>query len=206
MKIIDTHQHLWDLERFNYSWTSKSPKLDRSFLMSDYLEAANGIELVNSVHVEADVDEPFMLGETRWILDLAEREDNPLSGFVSVARPEYDNFRELIEQIAGHPLLKGIRRILHTEPDELSRSTTFTENVRLLGEFDLSFDICVLDRQLPLAINLIRECPDVQFILDHCGNPDLKNRDYDFWRERIQEAAGYSNVVCKVSGIVVNTR
>src|SRR5262249_22768397 len=161
MRIIDTHQHLWDLQRFRYSWTAKHPKLNRSFLMSDYLEAASGIEVIKSVHVEADVDEQFMLGETRWVLELAQRDDNPLRGVVAVARPEYDTFRELAKEIRAHPRLKGIRRILHTEPDELSATTTFSENVRSLEEFGLSFDLCVLGRQLPLAISLIKQCPNI---------------------------------------------
>jgi predicted TIM-barrel fold metal-dependent hydrolase len=205
MKIVDTHQHLWDLERLPYSWTKNRPKLDRSFRMSDYFEATRGLEVIKSVHVEADVDEPFMLEETRQILDLAERDDNPLSGVVAVARPEYDNFREQIEQIHPHPLLKGVRRILHTEPDELSTTTTFIENVRSLEDYGLSFDVCVLPRQLPMAINLVRKCPNVSFILDHCGNPDIKARAYGQWRVWIDEMANLPNVVCKVSGIVVNT-
>jgi predicted TIM-barrel fold metal-dependent hydrolase len=205
MKIVDTHQHLWDLDQLPYSWTANRPILNRSFRMRDYFEAIQGIDVVKSVHVEADVDESYMLDETRLILSLAERDDNPLSGVVAVARPEYDSFREYLEQIAGHPLLKGIRRLLHTEPDELSTTTTFIENVRSLEEFGLSFDICVLARQLPIAINLVRSCPEVDFILDHCGNPDIKARAYDLWRERMEELAGYPNIVCKVSGIVVNT-
>lgn len=204
MKIIDTHQHLWDLDQFRYSWTVNHDRLNRSFRMADYREATRGIEIAASVHVEADVDEPFMIAETRWVLELSEQKENPLRGVVAVARPESDHFREHVDQIAGHPNLKGLRRILHTQPDELSQTTTFTENVRSLEGYGLSFDLCVLGRQLPLAIRLIRECPNVQFILDHCGNPDVKNRAYDPWRDHLREVAGFPNVACKVSGIVVN--
>lgn len=206
MNIIDTHQHLWDLTRFDYSWTARNPLFHRSYLLSDYKDATQGLDILKSVHVEADIDEPHMLGETRWILELAERDDNPIAGVVAAARPEYDNFREMIEQIAGHPRLKGVRRILHTgQPDELSTTTTFTENIRSLEEFDLSFDLCFLGRQLPLAVRLIKECPNVRFILDHCGNPDILNQNYAAWRSSIEEIAGLPNVACKVSGIVVNT-
>lgn len=173
--------------------------------MNDYLEAIHGIEVIKSVHVEADIDEAFIPDETRYILELSERDDNPLSGVVANGRPEHDNFREYVRQFAGHPNLKGIRRLLQSEPDELSTTTTFTENIRSLAEFGLSFDICVRDHQLPVAIRLVKECPNVSFILDHCGNPDIKNRDYDAWRERIAEIADLPNVVIKVSGIVVNT-
>jgi predicted TIM-barrel fold metal-dependent hydrolase len=205
MKIIDTHQHLWDLDHLPYSWTSNRPKLKRNFLLEDYLSATRGFDVIKSVHVEADVDEPHMLAETQHILALAEDDSNLLSGVVAAARPEYDNFREYIEQIAGRPHLKGIRRLLQSEPDELSTTATFIENVRSLEAYGLSFDICVLGRQLPLAINLVKKCPKVNFILDHCGNPDIKARDYDNWRSRMKEIASYPNIVCKVSGIVVNT-
>lgn len=206
MQIIDTHQHLWDLELLPYSWTPNHPQLNRSFRLNDYYEATQGIEVVKTVHVEADIDEPFMLDETRHILSLAERDDNPIAGVVAAARPEYDGFREYLEQIAGHPNLKGVRRILHVVPDEVSTTPLFAENIRLLEEYGLSFDLCVLGRQLPLAINLVRQCPNVSFILDHCGNPDIKNQDYEAWRTGMVELASYPNVAaCKVSGIVVNT-
>jgi predicted TIM-barrel fold metal-dependent hydrolase len=204
MKIIDAHQHLWDLDRFRYSWTAAQPKLNRSFLMPDYLAATAGIEVVQSVHVEADVDEAFMRAETDWISSLAERDDNPLSALVAVARPESDDFQEFVAGLAANPRVKGIRRLLQSEPDELSTTTTFVENIRSLADWGLSFDLCVRARQLPLAARLIRECPDVQFILDHCGNPDIQARDYDSWRAELREIANLPNVVCKVSGIVVN--
>lgn len=205
MQIIDTHQHLWDLDKLPYSWTANQPKLNRSFRINDYLEATQGIEIIKSVHVEADIDEAFIPDETRYILELSERDDNPLSGVVASGRPEHDNFREYVREFAAHPNLKGIRRLLQSEPDELSMTTTFTENIRSLEEFGLSFDICVRDHQLPVAIRLVKECPNVSFILDHCGNPDIKNRNYANWRERISEIADLPNVVIKVSGIVVNT-
>lgn len=205
MQAIDTHQHLWDLDQFPYSWTVNLPQINRSFRLNDYYEAARGINLTKSVFVEADVDEDFMLQETLHALSLAKRRDTPVAGVVAAARPEYDNFREYIDQIAAQQHLKGIRRILHTQPDELSTTTTFVENVRSLADYNLSFDICVQARQLPQAINLVKQCPNVNFILDHCGNPDIKNRDYPAWRERMREIASFPNVTCKISGIVVNT-
>src|SRR5262249_40980635 len=141
-------------------------------------------------------------------LSLARGDDNPIAGVVAVARPEYDGFHEYIDRIAGQRLLKGLRRILHTEPDDLSTTTTFVENVRSLEDYGLTFDICVLARQLPLAINLVKQCPNVDFILDHCGNPNLRSDagegELDEWLERLREIAGLPNVVCKISGTVAN--
>lgn len=202
MQIIDTHQHLWDLDLFRYSWLDSFPRLNRSFRMSDYQEAASGLEVVKSVHLEADVDEPYMLDETRHLIGLAEQPGNPLDGVVACGRPESENFRSYLDKIAGHPKLKGIRRVLHTQPDEVGRGSTFIRNVAGLSEYGLSFDLCVLARQLPIAIDLVSRCPDTTFVLDHCGVPRVKERDLDPWQAHISEIAKLPNVVCKVSGLV----
>jgi predicted TIM-barrel fold metal-dependent hydrolase len=209
MEIIDAHQHLWDLNQFSYSWTSNRPALNRSFKLSDYYEATRDLTIAKSVHVEADVDEDFILEETLHALSLARGDDNPIAGVVAAVRPEYDDFRDHIDRIAGQRMLKGVRRILHTEPDELPTTTTFTENVRSLEDYGLTFDICVSARQLPRAFNLVKQCPNVEFILDHCGNPNLRSdageEEFEQWSEGLREIAAFPNVVCKISGIAVNT-
>jgi predicted TIM-barrel fold metal-dependent hydrolase len=202
MQIVDTHQHLWDLDLFHYSWLDSLPALNRSFRMPDYLEAAKGLNVVKSVHLEADVDEPYMLDETRHLLALADQLDNPLEGIVACGRPESKDFRSYLDKIAVHPRLKGIRRVLHTQPDEVGQGATFINNVAALSSYGLSFDLCVLARQLPIAINLVSKCPDVVFILDHCGVPQVKERNLDPWRSYIADIAQFPNVCCKISGLV----
>jgi predicted TIM-barrel fold metal-dependent hydrolase len=201
-QIVDTHQHLWDLDLFRYSWLQNVPVLNRSFRMSDYQEATRGLEVVKSVHLEADVDAPYMLAETQHLLKLCDQPGNPLGGIVACARPENDDFHDHIGKIAGHPQIKGIRRVLHTQPDELGRDERFVANVGSLAGYGLSFDICVLARQLPVAIGLVSRCPEVTFILDHCGVPQVKEKILDPWRGDIAQLAQYQNVFCKVSGLV----
>jgi predicted TIM-barrel fold metal-dependent hydrolase len=209
MKIIDTHQHLWDLDLLSYGWCKNHSVFNRSFRVPDYLEAVRGIELEKSVHVEADVDEADILGETRMILDLAAREDNPIEGVVAGGRPEKPGFRSYLDQIAGFPQaeakLKGVRRILHIVSDDVGRTPLFAENVASLSEYGLSFDLCVLARQLPIGIRLVEQCPDTSFILDHCGFPLIGQKRMDPWRQYIRTIAGFPNVVaCKVSGVLAN--
>ena len=202
MKIIDTHQHLWDKDLFHYAWLEPLPALDRSFRLSDYREAAGGLDIDQSVFVECDVDESQMMNEALHIESLANDPGNRIGGIVASARPEHDGFKAHIEKLAAHPKVKGIRRILHTGPDEVGQGTTFIENVARLEDFGLSFDICVLARQLPIAINLVSKCPGVTFVLDHCGVPDVKNQALDPWREHVRELSKFSNVACKISGLV----
>jgi predicted TIM-barrel fold metal-dependent hydrolase len=91
---------------------------------------------------------------------------------------------------------------LHTQPDDLGQSETFIENVHSLAGDGLLFEICVLARQLPLAIGLVSRCPDVTFILDHCGVPQVREKILDPWRSNIREIAKSPNVFCKISGLI----
>lgn len=201
MKRIDTHQHLWDLEQLPYSWCAGIPALNRSFRLLDYLAAARTVEIVKTVFVEGDVDEPNALAEATQIQSLAE--SHPLiAGIVAGARPERPDFDQQLTALRRLPKLRGIRRVLHVVPDEISQSVLFVENLRKLEEYGLTFDLCLLARQLPLGMRLARECPGVQFVLDHCGVPNIKGKVFDPWRAQIAEMAALPNVVCKISGLV----
>jgi predicted TIM-barrel fold metal-dependent hydrolase len=201
MTLVDTHVHVWDLSRFPYSWTKAVPMLNRSFAMEEYDEATRNTGISKVVLVEADVDEPSIANETRSLLELADRHEH-IAGVVAGGRPESGGFATYLDGIAGHPKLKGIRRVLHTQPDGVADYPAVVNNVRRLEKHRLSFDICVLDHQLPSAIHLVRECPEIQFILDHCGCPQPKGKGFDVWSERIAEIASFPNVACKISGLV----
>jgi len=201
MNVTDTHVHVWDLSRYSYSWTNAVPLLNRSFLIEEYDDTTRNVEISKVVLVEANVDEPHIAAETGYLLALADR-DPRIAGIVAGGRPEANEFAKYLDEIAGHGKLKGIRRVLYTQPDELGESGLFAQNIRRLEQYRLSFDLCVLDHQLPVAISLVKACPAVSFILDHCGCPQPKGKGFDVWSERIEQIAGFTNVACKISGLV----
>jgi predicted TIM-barrel fold metal-dependent hydrolase len=201
MKLIDTHQHLWDLRQFPYSWCAGIPPLNRSFLLADYLAVVKDTGIEKTIFVECDVDEPFILAEAQHIQKLADK-NQMIAGIVAGCRPEKAGFPDHLDKLLKLPKLRGLRRVLHVVPDEISQSALFTENIRRLAEHQLAFDLCVLARQLPLATTLVKKNPQVQFILDHCGVPDVKGRAFDPWRSHLKEFALLPNVACKISGIV----
>jgi predicted TIM-barrel fold metal-dependent hydrolase len=201
MKLIDTHQHLWDLRQFRYSWCESIPALNRSFPLDDYLAAAKDTGIEKTIFVECDVDEPHALAEARHVQLLAEK--TPLiAGIIAGGRPEQKDFAGHLEELLNLPKLRGLRRVLHVVPDEISQSALFVENIRRLAQHQLTFDLCVLARQLPLAVSLAKKCPQVQFILDHCGVPDVKGCAFDPWRSQLKDLAALPNVACKISGLV----
>jgi hypothetical protein len=133
---------------------------------------------VKSVHVEADVDEAFKLDETPHLLTLADLPDNALAGVVACGRPEREDFRTYLDKIIGHAKLKGIRRVLHTQPDEVGQSETFVHNIGSLADYGLAFDLCVLASQFPIAIKLALMCKDVIFISRSLRDPTGKRKEF----------------------------
>lgn len=201
MRLIDTHQHLWDLQRFPYAWCAGIPALNRNFTFDDYAAAASGLEITKTVFMECDVDDPHQLAEAQEVQRLADR--HPLiAGIVASCRPEHAGFEAQLDALLALPKLRGVRRVLHVVPDPVSQQPRFRENVRRLARHQLTFDICALARQLPLARDLVDACPEVTFVLDHCGVPDVKGRAFEPWRTEITELARRPNLHCKVSGLV----
>jgi predicted TIM-barrel fold metal-dependent hydrolase len=203
ISILDTHQHLICPEKYPYSWTAEIPQLSgRAFRYGDYLKAIEGTGVSKTIFMESGVDDPHWHEETRFVHELAGAPGSLIKGVIASCRPEEESgFEAWVESVLS-PRLVGFRRILHVEPDELSQRPSFAVNVRLLEKYELTFDLCVLARQIPLATALAGKCPGVQFILDHCGVPDVASGQLDPWRQHIRDIAKLPNVACKISGVM----
>ncbi len=200
MRIVDTHCHLIYRDRLSYPWLSRVPPLQRDFTLAEYLPQARAAGITDILHMEVDVAEADLEAEARFAAGLGQG----VIGTIAGCRPEAAGFAAFAERVGAIPGVKGFRRILHTQPDDLSRAPIFAENIRRLSGTGLTFDICVFPHQHHIAIDLVCACPDVQFVLDHCGNPDLKGGDLAAWRAGITAAAALPNLACKFSGIVTN--
>src|SRR5262249_4052139 len=56
LPVLDTHQHLWDVQKFRLPWIKKGDPFDRNYLLHDYLEATKGLNVVKAIYMEVDVD------------------------------------------------------------------------------------------------------------------------------------------------------
>jgi len=201
MEIIDAHHHLWDKSRFDYSWLASVPEIDRNFLVADYEESIRGTGVVKSVHVQADVDSQFALQETRWVLSMAEA-DTPIEGVVAWAPVEDPGLDEFLDTLGEHPKLKGFRRLIQTQAVDFCSRPEFIAGVRKLAARGFSFDLCIYHPQLSAVVELVRQVPEMSFVLDHVGKPDIKAGGMQPWKEQLRELASFPNTFCKVSGMV----
>lgn len=198
MRIVDTHLHLVYLDRFSYPWLDDVPSLKHNFPVAEYVRQAKPLGIEAALYMEVDVADGQREDEARFATSI----DPFVTGAIVSGRPESADFPQYLETVAGIGGVRGIRRILHTSPDELSQSALFAQNLRKLEDYDLPFDLCVLARQLPVGRALVDKCPDVQFVLDHCGVPDIAGGDFATWRDEISELAQRPNVAAKISGVV----
>ncbi|HEY8599915.1 MAG TPA: amidohydrolase family protein [Thermomicrobiales bacterium] len=202
--IVDSHLHLWDPQRFRMRWVDGNAVLDQPYGLADYREHTAGVAIEAMVYLQVEVEPAYALLEARWAAERA-AEDPRLQALVPWAPLEYgEQARAFLDAlVATSPLVKGVRRLIQGEPDpEFCVQPRFVRGVQLLAEYGLSCDLCITHEQLPGTIQLVRQCPEVSFVLDHIGKPDIKGRVLDPWRERIAELAASPNVLCKISGLV----
>src|SRR5262249_22944995 len=67
--IIDTHQHLWDLKKFKLPWIKEGTPLARSYLMSDYFKATEGLNVVKTIYMEVDLDPAQQQTEAEFVIE-----------------------------------------------------------------------------------------------------------------------------------------
>lgn len=200
--IVDSHVHLLDPKRFGYDWTKGAPVLNRQVLPGDLTEAAGPVEIEQFVFVEADVNTPQHLQEAAWVNGLS-RSDKRLTGMVAALPLEKGRAIEPeLEELRRHRILRAIRRLIQNQPDpDFCIRPDFIAGLKLLPQYDLAFDICILHHQMPNTIHMVRQCPEVRFVLDHIGKPGIKAGLFDPWRQHLKELAAMPNVVCKISGV-----
>lgn len=200
--IVDTHLHVIDKSALDYPWLSAVEPLDRDWLYETYEREAKRAGISDTLHMEVDVAPDHIERESDYVKGLAARPESLIRGGIASCRPEDADFPAYLERQLSNDFVKGFRRVLHVVPDDVSELPLFRENIKRLGGTRFTFDLCVLPRQLDKAVALADLAPDVTFILDHCGVPDIAADARQPWQDKITEIAERPNVIAKISGIV----
>jgi len=196
---IDSHQHFWVYESEQYPWMTDELSVIRSDHLPQHLQVEFdrwGID--GSVAVQARQS----LDESRWLLKLAD-ESSIVKGVVGWVDLRSEQVEDQLAEFASHPKFVGVRHVVQDEPDEnFMLLPEFIRGISKLQSFDLRYDILVFPKQLPAAIELVKQFPDQPFVLDHIAKPLIKDKEISPWDKYIREIAQFSNLTCKVSGLV----
>jgi L-fuconolactonase len=198
--IVDAHHHLWDLDRIRYPWiTPDLVAIDRSFHAEELepLLAAEGIDRTVIVQC-ANSDE-----DTDYLLEQADA--HPFIAGVVGWAPLLDPERcaATLELRCTHPRFRGIRHLVHDEPDPdwLLRPPVRT-SLRLLAARELPLDVpAVYPRHLGHVGTLAVVIPELTIVIDHLAKPPFRREPLYRWAELLRQAAAHPNVVAKLSGL-----
>lgn len=196
---IDAHQHFWKYNPDEYAWIGENMRvLKQDFLPSDLESELNSIGFDGSIAVQARQN----LNETLWLLQLSEESEiiKGVVGWFDLCSPEIE--QQLIE-FYRFPKLVGVRHVIHDEADDnfIARSD-FHCGISLLKKYNLTYDLLIFPKHLPLVNKLVQKFPDQKFVLDHIAKPDIKNQLKSPWEKDILALAKNQNVFCKLSGMV----
>lgn len=202
VSIVDSHVHLWDPAQFRYKWLDGLPALNRSFKPGEFTAGSASADVSKIIFVECGCEPTQNLAEVDWICTLAKGEPR-LKGIVAHASLESgEEARAELEILASRSLVKGVRRNLQSESDpEFCLRREFLVGVRMLADFGFTFDLCLRHDQLLVATELARCVPDVTFVLDHLGKPEVRNKMFQPWANDLKALAALPNVVVKISGL-----
>jgi predicted TIM-barrel fold metal-dependent hydrolase len=218
MEIVDTHVHVWDLDRERLPWLdAEGPILKRNWSPADYakeLRIDQGYSLEQAIYIEIDRAHDERAKENQKAIELV---NDPLTLFAGACISgtlTSSDFADYIEQWSTKSQIKGVRQVLHvpSSPPHACLTETFINNVRLLGEKGLVYEACLRCEELEDLVTVAKECPETTVVLDHMGivdadivgveNPVGADRDYkEAWQHHLQELGALSNVICKVSGL-----
>lgn len=217
-RIVDAHHHLWDLDACNYPWLMAKgvrrffgdpTPIQKNYLVADLRSDAEAFELEASVHVQVGVAAGDEIKETAWLQKTADEQGLP-SAIVAYCELEKPNALEVVAAQMQHSNVRGLRQIIgrsdeedaHSGSGQLIDSPIWQDNLEVLGELGLSFDLQLTPGQVSRVVDVLANIPTTQIALCHCGSPwDQSAAGLESWRSGLRLLASLPNVCCKISGL-----
>lgn len=206
---IDAHHHLWVRSRTPQDWIDPvaMAAIDADFTPDDLAAAlagqgVTGTVVVQSVQVEA---------ETVDLLALAARTPvvQGVVGWVDLTAPDVADALARLRSGPGGAHLVGVRSMVQAERDPgYLDGADLRRGMQAVADAGLALDLVTRHDQLPAVARLVRELPEVPFVLDHLGKPPLAGDDPTTggdlagWAAAIDAVAASPNVTAKLSGLV----
>ena len=195
---IDAHQHFWIHDPIRDAWITEDMNVIRQDLMpNDLKPLLDKSKITGCVAVQADQSET----ETRFLLGLSDQYSY-IKGVVGWLDLLSSDINLRLEYFKQFTLFKGVRHIVHAEPDGFMLDTKFINGVRAVGSKDLTYDILVRENQLEEAHAMVKRIPVMGLVIDHIGNPNIEVGHFDHWARYMKQLSQFNHVHVKLSGMV----
>ncbi|MCW3093772.1 MAG: amidohydrolase family protein [Ferruginibacter sp.] len=201
-KLIDTHVHIWDFEKADYDWLKNDESiLNRNYSIDEFDEARVEVGITEAVLVQAannfeDTDHMLeVAGDKDWVSGVV--------GWLPLMNPG-QTLKALEDKYARNPFFKGIRHLVHDEPDpQWLLQDEVIESLKILSSFNLPFDVvAVLPKHIETAMEVANKVPGLKMVFDHISQPPISTKEkFGLWGQLMEEAANMDNFYVKVSGL-----
>ena len=197
--MIDSHQHFWQVGRFDYPWMSS----DLGVLYRDYLpHDLSPILQQNGVNKTVLVQASNSVAESRWLLELADT-NSFIAGVVGWVDLTGLRVEEELRELRSHPKFKGVRHLVESEPnDDWLVQPAVISGLKRLAAHGLSYDLLVHTRHLKYVPQVAESCPELALVIDHLAKPPIARNEIDEWSRALAPLAKFPNINCKLSGLV----
>jgi L-fuconolactonase len=200
---IDSHQHFWNYDRSRHMWMSEEMEvLKKDFAPKDLGPLLKQCNLDGCVAIQASQSE----AENDFLLKTAAA-SSIVRGIVGWVNLRSGNVIERLSFYKQFEKIKGFRHVIQDEPDlNFMLQPDFLNGVKALRNFGYTYDILIFNIHLPNTLELVKRFPDQPFVIDHLAKPEIRNHDYEDWRKQLTAIAAFSNVFCKISGMVTEAK
>jgi L-fucono-1,5-lactonase len=197
--MIDSHQHFWQVGRFDYPWmTSDLGVLYRDYLPHDLAPIIEARGVTRTVLVQASNS----VAESHWLLKLAD-ENSFIAGVVGWVDLMSSIIDAQLDELSAHSKFKGVRHLVESEPnDDWLIQPAVLSGLRQLSRYRLSYDLLVHTRHLKYVPQVVEAVPELSFVIDHVAKPPIAKNEIKEWSQALKPLASYPNVHCKLSGLV----
>src|SRR5690606_11666772 len=196
---IDAHQHFWRYRPEAYAWIGEGMEVLRGDFFPPELSRLlkeNGFD--GCVAVQSEQTEEH----NSFLLGLAEKYDF-IKGVVGWVDLSSDDIHEKATAFRDSSKMKGFRHILQDESRrDMMLNPAFISGLRAIGRLGFTYDVLVHGDQLKFIEELLPQCPDQLFVLDHLGKPPIKSGEIEDWKKTMNELSRFENLHCKISGMV----
>jgi L-fuconolactonase len=198
--IVDAHVHLWDEAHTPQPWmTPETDAIARPFGPDDLepLLARHGIDavvLVQGACLDSDTDYlcaaadryPWIAAVTAWL---------------ALGDPDRAELR--LGELVRRPKVRGIRHLIHLEPDpHWIMGEPVLASLALVEQAGLVLELPVVYPRHFEDIPGLADCfPRLVFVINHLGKPPLDGARIDVWERQLRACAQRPNVYAKLSGL-----
>lgn len=215
LSLIDTHHHFLDPRSHRYTWLAAGAPphrygdhsaLDRPYMPDDYRRDTAGVNMLGSVHVEAEWDPRDAVGEMRFIARLREQCGLPSAAIGQAWLHQPDAARTL-EALAGFDFVRGVRQKPRANaapggPPGGMTDAAWLEGFARLAPLGLHYELQTPWWHLEEAARVAAAFPGTTIVINHAGMPsDRSEEGLEAWRAALVQVAAHPNVAIKISGI-----